>query len=165
MGKGILISACCAMILLGGCGQSAEERAVEKQIEKETGSDAHVDVSEKGMTISGKTEEGEFTVSSGDEAKIPDDFPADVFIYRPSQAKMAVKLPEGYSVAFTTSADQSAVVGAYEKEMTAKGWTEESSMQMGGNSVMVYAKGDRSASVTIAAAEDELTIHLTVTKN
>ena len=52
-----------------------------------------------------------------------------------------------------------------EREMTGKGWTEESSMQMGPNSVLVYEKGGRSATVTIASTEDIRTIHLTVAKN
>jgi hypothetical protein len=37
------------------CGESSEERIVEKQMEKATGADADVDFSKYGMKVTGKT--------------------------------------------------------------------------------------------------------------
>ena len=97
-----LILLLCLTLLLGACGKSAEEKAAEKQIEKATGGDADVDISKKGMKVTGKTEEGEFTMSSGDKTEVPKDFPPDVFIYRPSKTVMAMETPDGYSLHLTT---------------------------------------------------------------
>lgn len=159
-----LIVLACMVLLMIGCGQSAEEKAIETQIEKETGTDASVDVSEKGVKLSGKTEEGEFTVTTGDEAEIPKDFPGDIFIYRPSKISMAMNLPEGYSVALTTKDDKSTVMGAYKREMTGQGWAEGATMDMGTSSMLVYEKGDRSASIAIASSEKELQVNVTASK-
>jgi len=154
----------CLVLLVVGCGQSADEKAIEKQIEKSTGSDATVDLSEKGMNISGKTEEGEFTVSTGNEVAIPKDFPEDIFIYHPSKTTMAMNVPEGYSLTLTTSDNKADVLSAYSREMTDKGWSQVTSMETGAGSMLVYEKGERSASISLAASDKELQISVTASK-
>jgi hypothetical protein len=152
------------LILLGaGCGDSAEEKAMEKQIEKATGGDAEVDFSNKGTKITGETEQGKYTVTTGGATEIPKDFPDDVFIYQPSKAVMAMELDEGYSIAMTTHDDRIKVVGAYRQEMKARGWTEETSMDMGAQSVLVYEKKGRTANVSVVPMEGALQINMTVT--
>jgi len=49
----------CLILLAAGCGETAEEKAMEKKIEEATGADAEVDLSKKGMTVTGETESWE----------------------------------------------------------------------------------------------------------
>ena len=152
-----------SIVLVTGCGERAEEKAMEKKIEEATGAKADVDLSKKGMKITGETEGGKYTVTTGEETEIPKDFPDDVFIYRPSKAIMAMKIPEGYSIALTTHDNRSKVLSAYRQEMKARGWSEETSMSMGPQSVLVYEKNDRAANISIVTSDKALQINVTVT--
>lgn len=163
MAKFNFILLLCVILLAVGCGKSSEEQAIEKQIEEATGADADVDLSKKGMKVTGETEGGKYTVTTGGETEIPKDFPADVFIYRPSKAIMAMTIPEGHSIALTTRDDRSEVFNAYRREMKAKGWSEETSMNIGPQSVIVYEKNDRAANISIVPSGEALQINVTVT--
>ena len=154
----------CVIFLATGCGKSAEEKAMEEQIEEATGGEADVDLSKKRMEVTGETQGGKYTVSSGEATEIPDGFPADVFIYQPSKTIMAMEIPEGYSVALTTRDEQSEVLSAYSREMETKGWSEETSMSMGNQSVLVYEKDERTANISIVPSGKENQINVTVTK-
>ena len=159
-----IICLLCLVFMLAGCGKSPEEKAIEKAVEKSTGSDAKVDLSDKGMQISGKTEEGAFSLSTGEGTEIPKDFPADVLVYRPSKVGAAMNMPEGQSLTLTTSDDSTKVGETYKREMTAKGWSEQASMNMGAQSMLVYEKEERVAHITIAPMDGETQITVMVTK-
>jgi len=148
-----------SIIFLTGCG----ERAEEEKIEKATGTKADVDLSNKKMKITGDTENGRYTITAGEETEIPSDFPDDVFIYRPSKVLMAMKVPEGYSLTLTSSDDRSKILDTYKQKMDAKGWTEETSMIMGPQSMLVYRKNGRTASISVITSEKALQINLVVT--
>jgi len=154
----------CLVLLISGCGKTDEEKAVEKKIKESTGADAKVDVSKKGMRISGETEGGKYTVTTGEATEIPKNFPADVFIYRPSKAITAMEMPEGHSLSLTTGDDVSKVVEIYKQEMPDKGWSEETSMKMGAQSVLMFKKEERLANITISVMDGETRITVTVTK-
>jgi hypothetical protein len=158
--------ACCLMLLVAGCGGSSDEAAMEKRmeekIEEATGADAEVDMSDKGMKVKGQTEGGEFSLTSGEEIEIPEEFPEDVFIYRPSKALVAMKVPEGHSLSLTTKDETSKVVETYKSEMQANGWSQEGSMNMGDQFTLMYKKGDRIAAVSIGPSDDMTQITLTV---
>lgn len=152
----------CLMFLFAGCGKEVQESAMEKKIEQATGGDADVDISDEGMKITGKTEEGEYAITSGDETEIPDDFPSDVFIYRPSTAVMAMKVPEGHSVTLATRDDKDKVVEAYKKEMEAEGWSEEGFVNMGSHTMLAYVKDGRNANINIIPSDDKVQINVIV---
>jgi hypothetical protein len=160
-----IVSLSCLILMLAGCGKSTNEAAIEKQIERATGSDADVDISGDNYKITGKTEDGEFSLSSGEGVEIPEDFPDDVLIYRPSSVQMAMNVPEGQSLTLTTSDDSKKIMETYKREMTAKGWSEQASMNMGTQSMLSYKKGDRAANVTIVPSDDETQITLMVGKD
>ena len=157
-----MICVFCLMLILAGCGKEVQESTMEKKIEQATGGDAEVDLSDDGMKITGKTEEGEYAITSGEETEIPEDFPSDVFIYRPSKAVMAMKVPDGYSVTLTTKDDKAKVVEAYKGQMQAKGWSEEGSMNMGSHSMLVYEKDGRNANINIIPSDDGVQINVMV---
>ena len=70
-----------AIILMFGCGEKGgekvAEKAMEKAIESSTGGNAKVDVGENSLRI--QTEEGEMTITGGDSAKLPHDFPLEEY--------------------------------------------------------------------------------------
>ena len=150
---------------MAGCGRKTGEKAVEKSIEQATGADAHVDLNDKGMKISGKTEEGEFSLSSGEGMEVPEDFPSDVFVYKPSSVNAVMNLPQGRSLTLVTSDNSKKVQEAYKRGMAAKGWSEKASMNMGSQAMFSFEKGDRIAQINIGQEDDETQIVVVVGKN
>ena len=110
----------CFLFLLNGCGDSVEEKVIEKKIEKETGAKTEIDLSEKSMKITGATEGEKYSVTTGDATEIPKDFPEDVPLYHPAKAVGAVEVAGGYSVSLTTGDDIAKVASSYKEQMTSQ---------------------------------------------
>ena len=117
------------------------------------------------MKITGKAAEGAFSLSTGEGTAIPDDFPADILIYRPSDVNAAMNMPEGQSLTLKTSDNSKKVQETYKREMAAKGWSEQASMNMGNQSMLMFEKEDRVAHITISPTDGETQITLVVGKN
>lgn len=145
----------------GGCGQAADkisEKATEKAIESGADGDADVDISDGQMNI--ETEDGSFSVGSGE---VPDTWPEDV----PLPADLAVLSAmdmgsEGESminISGTTDMNPDEVAAFYEDELD--GWTESgsfsSSADEGGMSSVSYEQDERTVGVTIVDDPDEAT--------
>jgi type IV pilus biogenesis protein CpaD/CtpE len=157
-----IILAVMATALLLGCGRNAQEEAVEKAIEKQTGGDARVNLSDDGVSV--ETEDGEMRLSSGNNAKLPENFPDDVYVMEDATVEMAMNMPEGQSVALSCSDTPSDVAAIYRKKMVEKGWKQMASTNMGEQVMLVYTKGNRAANVVIARGEEKgrTRIHLTI---
>lgn len=160
--KRFYLSLCCFLLLLNGCGNSVEEKAVEKRIEKETGAKTDVDLSEKGVKITGESEGEKFSISSGESTQIPEGFPKDVLLYKPSEAVAAIAVSGGYSVTFSTPDDMAKVTSSYKEQMASEGWSEQASMNMGGQTILVYEKDGRGANVAIMSDEGKTQISVTL---
>ena len=150
------------ILVAAGCGGGSQERVLETSIEQATGGDAEVNISNDKMEISGMTEDGEFSLTSGEGAEIPSNFPSDVPIYKPSTVISSMNMPEGQTVGLKTDDDSKKVTEDYKRMMTGEGWTEQASMNMGGQSVLMYEKGDRGAQITIVPMDNETQIMLAV---
>ena len=155
-----------AIILIFGCGEKGgekvAEKVMEKAIESNTGGKATVDMEENSLRI--QTEEGEMTMTAGDSAKLPVDFPKDVFLYKGADINTAMELPEGFNLMFQTKDDPSIVSEAYLSEMEEEGWAKEMTMDMGGSKMMVFKKDERMVNVTITSDEEVTQIVLSVAK-
>jgi hypothetical protein len=149
-----------------GCGEKSEEKTaetiMEKAIESETGGKAEVDI--KGESIHIKTKDGEMRMTSGKSVKLPSGFPEDIFIYGDADLNTSMELPEGYNLNFQSKDDPSKISDVYLKEMTAKGWSKEMSMDMGNQKMLVFKKKERMVNVMIAPNEDMTHINLSVQK-
>jgi hypothetical protein len=152
----------CFLFILNGCGNSAQENAIEKMIEKETGATTEVDLSQKGMKITGESEGEKYSVTTGDATEIPKGFPEDVPLYKPSKALGAAAVDSGYSVSLTTGDDIDKVASEYRKQMVSRGWSELSSMNIGGQRMLVYEKEGRATNIGIMSVEGETRITVTV---
>ena len=122
-----------------GCKRLAEraaEKAEEKAIEKQTGGQVTINGQKGTMTI--VTDAG--TMTLGETAKIPDDFPKAVPVYPGAKAKMALKSAtngkEAWSLSLETTDTKDAVVAYYKANMS--GYTVASTMDMGTSTMTVY---------------------------
>ncbi len=70
--------------------------------------------------------------------------------------------PGSFVLALQVDAPLGEVVGSYEKEMSAAGWTKHMSTTMDGGQMMVFGLGDRSANVTIFNEDGVTKISLSV---
>lgn len=155
----------CLILVLAGCEKTPEQTATEKKIEDSAGVDTKVDVQKNEITITEETGEEKYTISSGEGAEIPKDFPADVYIYQPSRVMTAMDMPEGGALGLTTTDDVPTVAETYKREMTARNWSEQTSVKNGGRFMLVYQKEERTANITIGGKDDAAQIMLTVTKD
>jgi len=158
--KSVVLGIVCFLVVLAGCSRGSREMAIERAIEKETGVKADVDISDDGMKI--KTKDGEVTITGGKAAKLPSDFPSDVYIYKGATVTTVMKLGAGSSVTLASSDDPSSVAKAYSKEMTARGWKTGASMDMGGQRMMMFSKGKRMVTLTAGENDGATVIGLTV---
>ncbi len=153
-----LICLLVSLVVVGcSCSETAEERIAEtiaeKALEAQTGQKADIDVDKESMTIT--TEDGKMTMTSGKGARLPENFPEDIPIYKGYALDMAMEMPKGYSVSFTTKDDVSTVSEWYLTEMTDKGWTKEASMDMGDQKMLVFKKGERGVNLVVAPDPDK----------
>ncbi len=163
----LCLMAALGLVLNFACGKSKEEaaeEAVENSIEMNLGDDAEVDISEEGMTITSTDEDGTYSWQGGDQAKVPDGFPKDVYVHEAATVAMSADSPESFTLALTTDDPFPKVVGAYEEKMSAAGWTNQTSTAMDGAQMLVYTKGDRAANVGIFNEKGVTQISLTVSK-
>ncbi|MBI5093027.1 MAG: hypothetical protein HZB26_11390 [Candidatus Hydrogenedentes bacterium] len=169
---------------LAGCGK-AKETVVEKAIEAAASKDgAKVDIekgkmtittkdgestltsNEQGNALTMKTPEGTVTVSSGENAKVPDDFPKDIPLYpgaKPATVTSSSEKME-FMLTFTTKDPVEKVGEHFKKEVTAQGWTEGMVMNTPGEQatqMLNYTKGGRSLMVVISKQSDDTTIQVT----
>jgi hypothetical protein len=128
----------CLVLLLLGCGKETEDGISKRQGDK-------------------------YTASIEKPIEIPDDFPTDVYIYPRATAIDVAKTPKGYSLTLSTSHDVPRVAETYKRQMMIKGWTAESSVTRGAESLFAYTKEKRVANVAIGPAEGGVRIKLTVT--
>ena len=152
-----------SVLVIGcSCSEKAAEKIAEKAIEAQTGHKADIDVDKESMRI--KTKDGEMTMTSGKAAKLPDNFPEDIPIYEGCALDMAMEVPQGYSLSFTTKDEMSKVSEWYLKEMIGKGWTKEAFMDMGKQTMLVFKKGERGVNLAISHDNDQTRISLTSVK-
>lgn len=128
----------CLIFFLAGCGEKTEEQIIETQGDK-------------------------YTVSIEKPIEVPDDFPADVYIYSRSKPTDATKTTQGHFLILTTSHEVPRVAETYKRQMMIKGWSMKASTTSGTEILFAYTKEKRVANVAIGPWEGEIRIKLTVT--
>ncbi|AMA09743.1 hypothetical protein AWQ23_10650 [Picosynechococcus sp. PCC 73109] len=150
----------CALSL-GGCGM-VQEIIFEKAIEAGSGEKVDIDMSKESVDI--KTNEGNLSVSSGDNVKLPDTFPKDIYFDKNAEIRMAMDLPEGVSVTFVTNESVAAVKDKYTAEMAKNGWTQEMTMDVNGQSMFGFQKQERASQIMIYADQDQTLVQVIAKK-
>jgi len=147
-------------IVFVSCSRSSPEKQIESAIKAETGQDADVRISEDGMEI--KTQEGDIEISSGDSAKLPGDFPKDVYIGKDDNLVSAAKVPGGMSVTLRSKESVASVFSSYKSGIAGNGWGVTASMDMGSGKMAVFGKDERVLSLSVDSAEGETLVNMTV---
>lgn len=173
MTKTMLVLMIAAILVLGGCGKKndeakakkAQEKKMEKAIEKSSGGKANVDLSKGKMTIQTKEGEKMEIAGSGAGVKLPDDFPKDVLVYKGAKVDTSLKTGDATQVMLSTTDATDKVAETYKAEMKKSGWEEKTSMQMPEMTMLQYAKDQRTVTVQVMTGDDKGTkVVLTVTK-
>ncbi len=160
----LMIALVVIALLAFGCGEKSEkivvEKMAEKAIESNIGTDAKVDIEKESIRI--ETDKGEMTMTAGDSAKLPANFPRDVFLYKGAELKMAMELPQAFNLSFETNEAVSKVSETYLAEMTENGWQKKMDMDMQGQKIMAFNKDERTVNVMISSDQAKTQIALTV---
>ena len=177
-----------ACVAAAGCGKKADEKLSEKLTEKllekslsQDGVKAKVDISGDTMSFTTTDADGQQsnvkmdgdslvvegpdgvqTFRAGGAGEMPKDFPADVYVLSDASVVSSISTPGGANLSLKTGAPKAVVVAQYAAEMKDKGWTTETTMDMGETAMLSFAKGDRRASVIVQAENGATAINLTV---
>lgn len=173
--------------LLAGCGKKSEDALAEKLIEKSlsrdgvaakvdldgetmkfTTTDAEgrkADFKVEGDTVQVVSEDGATTFASGENTKVPKNFPADVLVYAGAKPTSAMTSPDAFSLTLATADAPAKVAEKYKAEMVATGWKEKSAFFSEDTWMLVYAKEAREATVMVNKADDGASIVLGVAAN
>lgn len=156
------------VLAAGGCGA---KKTVYKGKEGEVTVKEQSRGQDRETTVKVETKEGDTTIIGG--ATMPEDWPEDMPVYKPSELTSSTRIdnPQGSNSAIVlkTKDKVDQVKSYYETELKAKGWNAESSMTTSGDkgpvALIAVSKGERRANVA-AAAEDGgfVTITITITE-
>ena len=139
-----------------GCASVAErstEKAIEKQLEKESGGESKVDIDKGRVEI--ETEEGTTRIEAGEGARLPDSFPKDIPVYSGAKLISAITQDEGGTVAFTVSAAFRDVSDYYRSELQKAGYKVEATMDLGEAVQFIATSADGKRQVSIQTAKDK----------
>ena len=128
----------CLIFVLAGCGEKADQQIIETQPDK-------------------------YTASIDKPVEIPEDFPADVYIYPRSNAVHASKTEKAYSLTLSTNHEVPRIVETYRRQMMIMGWSLKTTKTSGTESFLAYTKEDRVANIVISLVKDKVHIRVTVT--
>jgi hypothetical protein len=134
----------------------------EKTVETESGTFT-VEREGEGVRISGEEEGvGTFSGQFGENARIPDGFPEDVPVYPDARVMGGMAAGGGGMVTLQTEDDPEEVVDFYREKLVEEGWSLGPPMELMGQRVLPFEKGDRNGAVQISREESETTILLTI---
>jgi len=133
-------------------------------IKGEDGKEVKITGEDGKLTMSG--ENGEKVVFSGNEKEIPKSIPDDVYIINGDvDVAGTMKSGEGELITFTIKSKDgfNDVVSKILKEMKSNGWKSNMNMNMGGESIQMFTKGDNSATITSKKKDDYAEVAYMVT--
>ena len=141
---------CLAVLIVAsfvtGCGKSAEEKAVEKFVQKQSGGKVSVDMSQGKVTV----KEGDATITSGGNVQVPASFPKDVPVYPNTQVLNAMTSPDVVHLTLISKESVEKIAASYKEQMKREGWKETASLTMGTTVTLAYEKDKRNATVAIS---------------
>lgn len=184
MNRIALVLCLAACLAATGCGKKAGERLTEKLIEKSLAAEgvkANVDLSGETMSFTttdadGKQSnikmsgdaltiegpDGTTTFRSGGAGKMPEDFPADVYVVAGASVVSSLSHSGGFNLALTSPAAPKDVVAQFAAGMKDKGWAAKSTLDMADLAMLSFAKGNRTANVVVQSEGGATSINLTV---
>ncbi|HNR33162.1 MAG TPA: hypothetical protein PKI11_19890 [Candidatus Hydrogenedentes bacterium] len=149
-------------------GAKVAETIIE-QSAKAQGEDVDVQIGSSGdaMSISVKGAQGDYQMTTGAFSSLPQGFPEDVPVYPGLKLQMTNVLPgeQTFSVVGQTDAKHDVVFAYYQKELPARGWTQQSVMQQTAESqpmsMLQCTKDSRTVHVLVMTDDEATTVSLT----
>lgn len=166
-------------VVLTGCGGKKEEAksapedvdvAPAQQAEDETAaaivskamsmaSGEDVKVKVDGDKVTFTAEQGDVTIQGGEGTELPKDFPEDMPVYKNAVIlHTATSGKDMFTVSLQSKDPVKTVSDFYKSTMESKGWESQTTMDMPNRSILAYKKGNRVASLMIAADNDGGTV-------
>ena len=153
----VLIS---ALVFTACDSEDMAEKIAEKAMESGSGEDVDIDIDDENVSI--KSKDGEVAYSAGKSAKMPDNFPEDVFMHDNAEIIYSASANEGFSIKYNINEKDEDAIATLKNEMEDKGWEVKSEMNMQGYLAKVFEKEKRTATVTVAQSEDKSMVSIVV---
>lgn len=162
----VFVLASLFIIGIASCGsekteEEIAEKLAENLLENATGGNIDIDINEDGetaeFTIEG--EDGEKITIKSEGTEIPGNFPSDVYLVKgeiETVGSMASGEGEMITVVINPKDGFNDVVTKIKKEMKANGWTSTMNMNMGGEAMLMYTKGENSATITVTTNDNKV---------
>lgn len=156
MRKSILVAiAACG---LAACGESGSEAAAESMAGAIMGQDVELEDDGETVTIGGTR------MSSGASARVPDDFPSDVYLPGDYTLETVVSNETSTSLHMSTDAAADALFADAVEAMTGAGWTQGWTIPPeDGVGLAAFEKDDRRASISVDDRAEEDTLYMVET--
>lgn len=151
------------VLVLSGCQQAAEE-AAEQAIENADPGVGDVEIDEDGVTVEG--EDGSVSIQEGDE--LPEGWPSAVEL--PDGATLTNSMvvdsggQAGWMVTATYDQAPSDVADAFSSSLTGAGFTEETTVTTGDQSLLGFSNDQYQVAVTVGAEGDGSVVSVTVSE-
>jgi hypothetical protein len=128
------------------------------------GKQGKIEYSDKKVVVSGEKGKN-ITIDASATAKVPEDFPKDIYLYPGVQVKESVKTDDGFHLMLDTKDPVDKVTAAFKKSMLDLKWQEEAAIESDDGSMLEYSKGDAySVLVQIMKDDTSTSIMLMVTQ-
>lgn len=143
-----------AAIGLAGCGESTGEAAAEKVASRMIGQDVEVDDDGETVTI------GDTRMSSGDAARLPADFPKDVYLPGNYKLESVIQSPNSTALHMSTADAADKLFDSAVGAMKSEGWTQGWTVPPGdGAGLASFEKDGRRASLSVDDRGNEDTFY------
>ena len=150
-------------ILLAACADGPGGAAAEATLAAAGVQDVEID--EDGESISYRTDAGEVTITGGDAATLPDEFPADVYLPGDYVVESTLAMNADLFIGLAVDGEVPALYASARESMAGHGWTETmAALENNENGLLTFEKDDRSAVVSLSRGEEGTTMGLQLTR-
>ena len=104
------------------------------------------------------------TILTGDQAKLPDDFPEDVPLYPGLKLNVVSDMQNGAAIMVQGEVDATIeeISAYYEKEAADQGWTTETEMKQPQMAMYIFKKDGRTMQVLAVPEDDGVSLSVTI---
>lgn len=149
-------------LLVVACGDPAGDAAAESALAAAGAED--VVIGEDGETIKYRTGDGEVTITGGNAATLPGDFPKDVYLPAEFVVESTLAMNRDLFVGLGVEEDVTVLYGAAREAMAGQGWTETlAALENSENGLLTFEKDDRSVVVSFTRESDRTNMGLQLT--
>ena len=154
-----------AALTLAACGKQGKAVSEESPAAQSEAGRIRVTFPKNQMRM--QTEQGDLVeiINSGDDLRIPDDFPNDVYIFPGSKVLNLSRSPQATQVTLQVLDTIDHVTATYETQLEQSGWNPRPATILKVTRYLEYAKDQRSLMVYVFRGKNEVQVVLMVVKS